>query len=226
MSSSNGSFSTAFNAPAGGGSYILSVTGREPNGSVTPGLPARASFNVTAAPPQPAPDPDPPPPPSPPPSPLLPLPEPQDLSAAAVIVRVIDGDSVVARTAQGKVTVRLIGIDTPNITKPGTLVECGGREAAAAMRRFARVGERVTLTSDSTQATFNRSQSLLAYVTGDNGKLMQVEMLESGWARVYAFERRFKRYDRFMKAQRLATVRKRGVFRSCGGRLHAPPRSR
>ena len=139
---------------------------------------------------------------------------------SAVIVRVIDGDTVVARTAQGKVTVRLIGIDTPETKKPGTPIECGGREATKVMRRFARVGERVTLTTDTTQDTFDRFGRLLAYVTGDNGRLLQVETLAKGWAKVYVFEKRFKQYARFARVQRSSRRARRGLFRRCGGRAH------
>lgn len=270
--SSGGSFTTSVTAPVSAGSYTLSAIGYEPDGSVTPGLPARASFEVAGASPPPAgdrdcsdfpsqasaqdyfesrggPSQDPdrldsdgdgvacgsnpcpcrglgqtPPPSSP--APPLPVPEPQGASVGAVIVRVIDGDTVVARTAQREVTVRLLGIDTPETKEPGTPVECGGRKATKVMRRFARVGERVTLTTDSTQDTFDRIGHLLAYVTGDNGRLLQVETLERGWAKVYVFDRRFTRYNRFLRAQRLANRRKRGVFAKCGGRSHAPLRRR
>lgn len=265
-SSSNGSFTTAVKVPANAdsGSYTLSVIGYEPDGSVTPGLPARAAFEVTAASPPPAtartcsdfpsqesaqdyfesrggPSQDPDgldpdgdgmacesnPCPcrglgqAPPPPPVL-LDKPQDARTAAVIIRVIDGNTVVARTARGEVTVRLVGIDTPRTGKPGARAECGGRQATRSLRRFARIGETVTLITDSTQSAFDRDQRLLAYVTGDNGKLLQVEMLEAGWARVVVFERRFKRYNRFVRAQLLAKRRKRGAFRGCGGRFHAP----
>jgi hypothetical protein len=44
------------------------------------------------------------------------------------------------------------------------------------MRRFARIAERVGLRTDSSQDTFDRYQRLLAYVRGDNGKLLQREI--------------------------------------------------
>lgn len=56
--SGNGSFSTTVTAPSTVGSYTLSAIGYESDGSVTNGLPARASFSVGAAasqPPRPAP---------------------------------------------------------------------------------------------------------------------------------------------------------------------------
>lgn len=47
--SANGSFSTTMTAPSAVGSYAISAVGFESDGSVTNGLPARASFSVAAA---------------------------------------------------------------------------------------------------------------------------------------------------------------------------------
>ena len=134
----------------------------------------------------------------------------------------VDGDTIVVRTTGGDRTVRLLGIDTPETVKPGTPVQCGGREASRAMKRFARVGERVTLITDSGQDTFDRFGRLLAYVIGSNGRSLQVEILEKGWARTYVFGNVFKRYAGFARAQRSARRAKLGVFRGCGGRVHRP----
>ena len=138
----------------------------------------------------------------------------------AVILRVIDGDTIVVRTVDGDRTVRLLGIDTPETVKPGTPVQCGGREASRAMKRFARVGERVTLITDSGQDTFDRFGRLLAYVIGSNGRSLQVESLEKGWAKVYVFGGVFERHAGFARAQRSARRARLGVFRRCGGRVH------
>lgn len=47
--SGNGSFSTTVRAPSSAGSYTLSAVGYEADGTITNGLPARASFTVGAA---------------------------------------------------------------------------------------------------------------------------------------------------------------------------------
>lgn len=138
----------------------------------------------------------------------------------AVILRVVDGDTIVAGTAGGDRTVRLLGIDTPETVKPGTPVQCGGREASRAMKRFANVGERVELITDSSQDTFDRFGRLLAYVIGSNGRSLQVETLEKGWAKVYVFGGVFRRYAGFARAQRFARRDRLGLFRRCGGRVH------
>lgn len=49
----------------------------------------------------------------------------------ASVVRVVDGDTFVARRPGGRaVRVRLIGVDTPETVRPGTPVRCFGHEAS------------------------------------------------------------------------------------------------
>jgi len=72
-------------------------------------------------------------------------PPPHDMRSAR-IVGVIDGDTVVARAAGRRVTVRLLGIDTPETHRGG--VECGGREASHQLARLAPTGSRVRLVTD------------------------------------------------------------------------------
>jgi endonuclease YncB( thermonuclease family) len=70
-------------------------------------------------------------PPPPPPNP------PARTSFNAVVTAVVDGDTIrVRRDFYKSYTVRLIGIDTSETKRPGTPVECGGREATSNMFRL------------------------------------------------------------------------------------------
>ena len=75
----------------------------------------------------------------------------------AVVTHVVDGDTVELDNSK---TVRLIGIDTPEVYG-GT--ECGGRQASAYMERIA-TGRRVSVHTDPTQDTYDRYGRLLAYL--------------------------------------------------------------
>src|SRR4051794_13664249 len=58
-------------------------------------------------------------------------------SPAGRVVRIVDGDTVVVRIVdQRLVTVRYIGVDTPETKRPGTGVQCYGHEATARNRRL------------------------------------------------------------------------------------------
>lgn len=52
-------------------------------------------------------------------------------SAAAVVARVVDGDTIEARIGGRLEDVRYIGVDTPETVKPDTPVQCFGPRASA-----------------------------------------------------------------------------------------------
>ena len=77
-------------------------------------------------------------------------------SYPATVTSVVDGDTLHARFSDGReVTVRLIGIDTPETVDPGAPVECGGPEASRAMEDLVQ-GRTVRLRSDPTQPAVDR----------------------------------------------------------------------
>ncbi|UMG93549.1 thermonuclease family protein [Nocardioides sp. TF02-7] len=92
---------------------------------------------------------------------------PNDKRRWAKVVRVIDGDTVVVKLVRGpKVRVRLLGIDTPEVSGRA---ECGGRQATASARTLMPRGKRVLLLRDGTQRNTDRYGRLLRYVMR-NGK--------------------------------------------------------
>lgn len=149
---------------------------------------------------------------------------------SARITAVTDGDTIKVRTSTGRqLRVRLVGIDTPETVKPGTPVECGGRQATAAMQKLSfmrvrgrRLGRRVTLTTDPSQDAVDAYGRLLAYVKTDAGKVLQTEQLRRGWAAVYVFERPFERVDQFRAVEQAARDQGLGVWSACGGDFHRP----
>ena len=132
--------------------------------------------------------------------------------SAATITRVVDGDTVKV----GRTTVRLIGIDTPEVYFG---VECGGPQASAYAKRFE--GRRVRLRTDPTQSTYDRYGRLLAYVDLVGGGSMNANMIRAGWANVYVYDGvPFERVHSFRNAQTRARAADRGVWRRCGGDFH------
>jgi micrococcal nuclease len=134
-------------------------------------------------------------------------------------------------------TVRLIGIDTPETEKPGTPIECGGREASSNMFRLGFThsrdrdgdglrdhkggkGRRVKVTTDPSQDRRDRYRRLLAYVKSARGSFAGAH-LRAGWATVYVFEDPFEQLGRFEAAESSARDSGRGVW----GRLprRVPP---
>jgi micrococcal nuclease len=141
---------------------------------------------------------------------------------AAVVVRPVDGDTLVARAGDRTFYVRLLGIDTPETHRPGTPVECGGPEASKAMDALAPAGARIRLESDPTQDRVDRYGRLLAYVWLADGRLLETAQLESGWATTYVYAGRpVSLFPRLAAAARQARVTHRGVWSACGGDFHS-----
>ncbi len=143
----------------------------------------------------------------------------------ARITAVVDGDTVRVLTTSGRqLTVRLIGIDTPETKKPGTPVECGGPEATANLGRLSFPGGRgrgVTLTTDPTQDRTDRYGRLLAYVTTDARRDLGLEQLRPGFSVTYVFRAPFARLDAYRAAEGQARATGRGAWASCGGNFHS-----
>jgi endonuclease YncB( thermonuclease family) len=98
----------------------------------------------------------------------------------SVVVRVIDGDTIVVRpheeTRRPRYTVRLLGIDSPERSPR----ECGADRATDSARRLAPRGRRVLLKTDPTQPLFDRFDRLLAYVKLRGGPQLNKAQITRG----------------------------------------------
>jgi micrococcal nuclease len=126
------------------------------------------------------------------------------------VQRVIDGDTLVVTVAGDEETVRLLGIDTPEVSP----AECGNRAATRTLTELAD-GRRVRLVSDRTQDERDRYGRLLAYVETRAGDDLGEEVVRRGWARVYVFDRPFARVERYRAAARDARRAGRGLTSAC-----------
>jgi micrococcal nuclease len=134
---------------------------------------------------------------------------------AAVVEEIVDGDTVVVRIAGRTVTVRLIGIDTPETKKPGTPVQCYGPEATARTTDLLPVGTPVRLERDvEARDTYDR---LLAYVFRDDGVFVNLELVLGGFARTLLIEPNDAYAPRFADAARTAATEDRGLWGVCSG---------
>ena len=110
---------------------------------------------------------------------------------SAVVVRMIDGDTIEVQVESGTATVRLMGIDTPETTHPTRPVEYYGLEAAA-LTETALSGKTVTLTPDVTGDREDQYGRLLRYVTVQ-GVDFNAALVREGYARAvrgFSYSRR------------------------------------
>jgi len=138
-------------------------------------------------------------------------PPPRVIKFRANVIRVVDGDTVeVAKVRGGTETIRLLGIDTPEVYGGA---ECGGAAASSLMKGLAT--GRVKVTTDPRQPKRDKYGRLLAYIS-KNGKDLNKVMVSRGRAKVYVVGSRFSRYSSYRKAERRARAGSRGTWGTCG----------
>lgn len=114
------------------------------------------------------------------------------------------GDSSVGTTY----AVRLVGIDTPESVKPGSPVECFGKEASAAAKALLN-GQEVRLVKDIENT--DRYDRLLRYVyLGD--EMANARLVINGYAHAYTYPPNVRHSDLFVELQREARESARGLW--------------
>ena len=133
-------------------------------------------------------------------------------TVAATVVRVIDGDTIVAEFGGVQYHVRYIGMDTPESVKPGTPVQPMALAASAANKALV-AGQPILLEKDVSDV--DRFGRLLRNVWVDrNGVLVLVglELVRTGFAQVTTFPPDVKYVDQLLAAQTEARNAGRGLW--------------
>jgi len=142
---------------------------------------------------------------------------------AAVVTRVVDGDTVHVRVDTRDLTVRLIGVDTPELhvaDDPAAAPQPFAREASAFTRaRLAGHAVRLEFESDDRLDRFGRT---LAYVFLADGTFFNRELIRGGYARAYGrFPFRFR--EQFLADEVAARQAGRGLWAEANARVVSGP---
>jgi micrococcal nuclease len=148
----------------------------------------------------------------------IPQGEPQ-LNGFHRVMQVYDGDTIAILKDGERVTVRLIGIDTPEVDTPYTKAECYGSEASKAARELL-LDQMVRIETDPTQDMYDVYQRLLAYVfvpsdTNPAGILANKYLIEQGMAREYTFKEPYTHQAAFKASEATARSEKKGLWSTC-----------
>jgi micrococcal nuclease len=130
----------------------------------------------------------------------------------AMVVRVVDGDTIVIDRGQGQETVRYIGIDTPETVHPSQPVEWLGKEASDANRALVE-GRQVFLEYDVSEV--DQYGRLLRYVwTQDETgwRFVNLALLSMGFALVVTYPPDVKYVDAYLSAQQVAREQQLGLW--------------
>jgi micrococcal nuclease len=144
---------------------------------------------------------------------------PQGAVLTGQVVRVVDGDTVrvLVDGATEDISVRLIGIDTPETVAPGKPVECFGPEATAFAEQQLS-GQRVLIELDVSQGETDRFDRTLGYVwTEQDGalRLFNLDAVAEGFAIEYTYDDDYTWQQEFQQAQTEAARDGLGLWSAC-----------
>ncbi len=134
----------------------------------------------------------------------------------ATVTRVIDGDTIQIDTGQ---KIRYIGIDTPELHKPNTPVQCFAKEAAEKNKQLVE-GKKIKLVKDVSET--DRYGRLLRYVyledptaATNGGTFINEYLVKEGYAHAATFPPDVKYADYFVSLQDQARNLGKGLWSMC-----------
>lgn len=142
------------------------------------------------------------------------------------VAKIVDGDTIKILRDGAMVTVRLIGLDTPEIVDPRKPVQCFAKEASSEAKRML-TGKAVRIEEDASQGTLEKYGRMLAYVwlpadastkslaatsTSANNLLFNEYMIRAGFGHEYTYRYPYKYQTEFKAAERDAREHERGLW--------------
>lgn len=137
-----------------------------------------------------------------------------DESVYYPVTQVKDGDTIKAKIGRKEITVRMLGIDTPETVDPRKPEQCFGREASDESKRLL-TGKKVQLRLNPKREVKDKFGRYLAYVYLEDGTFVNEYMLRNGFAREYTFGKPYSMKEDFVATQNEARQRNIGLWRVC-----------
>ncbi|MEI7579141.1 MAG: thermonuclease family protein [bacterium] len=128
------------------------------------------------------------------------------------VKRVIDGDTIELSIDDTTLTVRLIGINTPETKDPRKNVECYGKEASAKMKKIIE-GKKVYFNFDESQAQYDKyGRSLLYIWRAEDNLFINEYLIQEGFANEYTYSVPYLYQKQFKEAELKAKKEGRGLW--------------
>lgn len=133
-----------------------------------------------------------------------------------LVTRVIDGDTIEVQIGMAILTVRYIGIDTPETVDPRRPVQCFGRQASNENKKLIE-GKKVILSKDVSETDKYGRLLRYVYVKLENGEFLFVNdyLIRQGFAKASTFPPDVKYSQAFLEAEREARENRMGLWNSC-----------
>lgn len=130
-----------------------------------------------------------------------------------LVTKVVDGDTI---QIEGGLTVRLVGIDTPETVDPRRSVGCFGKEASNEAKNLLN-GKDVILQKDVSETDKYSRLLRYVYLPLENGQMLFVNdyLVREGYARVYTYPPDVKYNEQLREAERFARENNKGLWGRC-----------
>lgn len=138
---------------------------------------------------------------------------------SATLVRVVDGDTLVALVAGEEEKIRMIGINSPESVDPRKKVECFGKEASAHLALLL-ANQSIVLVADETQGDTDKYDRLLRYVMLEDGTDVNAMMISDGYAYEYTYDDPYDRRTEYRALEKAAKTASAGLWsiETCNGK--------
>lgn len=146
----------------------------------------------------------------------------QATGSAALVTKVVDGDTIEVRINNKQEKIRIIGINTPESVDPRRGVQCFGIDASNRAKEKL-TGQTVVLQKDPSQSERDKYGRLLRFIWMNNGKTdFGASMIAEGYAYEYTYGTPHMHQERYQQLQKEAEQEKRGLWseQACGGKTN------
>lgn len=134
------------------------------------------------------------------------------------IIQVVDGDTIRIEVDGVTESVRIIGMDTPEVVDPRKPVQCFGVEASNEAKKLLS-GQTISLEIEESQGARDKYRRLLGYVIMPDGRDFGEVMISSGYAYEYTYNAPYKKQAMYKAAQAEAREAQLGLWspETCSG---------
>jgi len=130
------------------------------------------------------------------------------------VTEVMDGDTIRVGVDRRIVTVRLLGINTPETVDPRRGVECFGPDASKETKELLS-HQKVFLKLNPKREVLDKYGRYLAYVYRADGLFINEKLLTDGYAREYTYGTPYSFVAKFKSLEKKARTEKRGLWGKC-----------
>lgn len=127
------------------------------------------------------------------------------------LLKCVDGDTFKVIIENDEFVVRMIAVDTPESVHPKKPVEYYGKEASKYTCSKLTNAKKIELEYDPNSDKLDKYGRLLAWVYVDN-ELLQLSLVEEGYAKVAYLYGDYLYIDKLNKAQEIASSRNLGIW--------------